>query len=651
MNTDSTSNQTVRDIIVLSLGAGLATAVLLILYFATPLGKTDMTAVPEDETPTNADNIVEGSPAPSQENQTMGLYDVDSLADILTKYSGSFDRFAALYSLVSQSDAQTLVRLFNESLTYQYSELDESWLQDSIRRTILSRLIHVNERLASSVFLSLDTEQQASISYTLVREWARIDLDAAVNFVVDLADNIKKSGTMAILDLNKTLPRDELTTLATRLGDTGYLQNIVDQNLFEEEAENPREAWAKLSADPNLLTESNRRRIQNIVEAWIKEEGIGVLDTVTAAIEDEDLKERIIRNGLMIVTEDDPEAAFDYALQFDSGGGGMFGMSFSFNPYMSSVLESWVTQHPMDAFNKVLTVDSTSQKDQLVDQVFRSWARRDLQTFVDSIPQFPSEFQDAARVSGVSQLSRESVDEAKSLFADIESDAKKSQAAMSLASSWADEDPEAALNWAQTDPSTESIRAQVTGTMLTTLATKSPEKAFDIARELPLNKDGLGLEASVISTLAYTNVDKALELLPKVRTGDTQTTAYMGIGGGLAMQGRVTEAIELGKDLSEEDQLNYYTSVGAMSLSGSLLSGLTGNEPEKDVFETIDSIPLEAARSKVAVSAILMDQMSDSYSDEEIESLKKYVSEEDLEELEKGMEQMDMMPNIPFLGL
>ena len=138
-------------------------------------------------------------------------------------------------------------------------------------------------------------------------------------------------------------------------------------------------------------------------------------------------------------------------------------------------------------------------------------------------------------------------------------------------------------------------------------------------------------------------------MLPKVRPGATQKTAYTGVGSGLAMQGRITEAIELGKDLPDEDQLNYYTTVGTMSITGSMVSGLTGNEPEQDVFETLDSIPNEEARSKIAVQAIVLDRMRDSYSDEQIESLKKYVSEEDLEELEKGMEQMESMP-IPFLG-
>lgn len=649
MNTNATSNQSLRDVFVFLFGAALATGVLLVLYFALPLGKTDSKDVSDDGTPTIAESVEESTLDPSQEIQTTGLYDVDSLTDILTNYSGSFDRYAALYSLVSQSDEEKLVDLFNESLTYEYSESEDAWLSASIRRTILSRLIHINEKVASSLFLALDSDQQNSLSYSLSREWASIDLDRAVEFVTGLTDSVHYSATRGILDLNQTLPINELRSLANRLGDTNYIQNLVDRNLREEEAENPAEAWATLSADPNMLTQENRSRINNIVNAWIKEEGVAVLDTVSGAIEDEDLKERIIRNGLNSLAEDNPEAAFDYAMQFETGGGGLFVMSS--NPYMYSVLYQWVRTSPMDALNKVLTIDSSSQRNEYVDDVFRSWARNDINGMVDSIPQLPSEVQDTARVNGISHLSRESIDDALSLFDDLENDAKKSQAAMNIAFSWAENDPEAALNWAQTNPNTESIRSQVTGTTLNFLASKDPEKAFNIALELPLNDDGVGLEASVLGALAYTNIDKALELLPKVRSGASQKTAYAGVGGGLAMNGRITEAIELGKELPEEDQVNYYTTVGAMSLSGSMLSGLTGNEPEQDIFATLDSIPLEEARSKVAVQAVIMNEMSNSYSDEEIESLKEYISEEDMEELEEGLEQLETMPPIPFLGL
>ena len=349
MNSNATSNQTVRDIVIFLLGAGLTTVVLLVLYFVLPLGKTDSTGVSDDDTPTVAETSEDSPPSPKHSDQTTRIYDENSVADILTNYSGTFDRFAALYSLISQSDEQKLVDLFNESKTYEYSELDESWLQRDIQQTILSRLVHLNEEVASSLFLELESNQQSLISYTLAREWASIDLDSAVDFVTSLADSVQYSATRGVLDLNRTLPIDELRSLADRLGDTKYIQIFIDQSLLEEEAEDPSAAWAKLSANPDLLSDENWRRIDNIVEAWIKEDGITVIDTMTNELEDEDLKERIIRNGLRTVAEDDPEAAFDYALQFESGGG-MFGMRF--NPYMYSVIDSWVNTQPTDALNK-----------------------------------------------------------------------------------------------------------------------------------------------------------------------------------------------------------------------------------------------------------------------------------------------------------
>ena len=433
----------------------------------------------------------------------------------------------------------------------------------------MSRLIHVNEDVASSLFLALDSDQQHSLSYSIAREWASIDLDRAVEFVTGLMDGVHYSATRGILDLNQTLPIDELRSLANRLGGTNYVQHLVDQNLFKDEAENPAEAWATLSADPDLLTDENWSRIDNIVSAWIKEDGVVVLDTVTEAIEDRNLKERINRRGLDTLVEHHPEEAFDIALQLEFVGNTPFWEPPN-NAFKNFVLNAWVRESPMDALNRVLTIGLDSRRNSYIVDVFRSWARSDIQGMVESIPQFPSEIQDSARVSGIFHLSRESIDEALSLFDDIEGDAKKSLAAMSIATSWAEKHPAGALRWAQTKLNTESIRTQVTSTMLMFLAGQDPQEAFDVALRLPINKDGVGLEASGIATLAYTNVDEALEILHKVRRGASQKTAYMIVGRVLAMQGRISEAIELGNELPEEDQVNYYTTVGTTSLSGSL---------------------------------------------------------------------------------
>ena len=424
-------------------------------------------------------------------------------------------------------------------------------------------------------------------------------------------------------------------------------EEVETETEEEAEIENPAEAWAQLAANPDLLTDDNWEQISPIVAAWVEAEGIEIVDTITATIEDEELKDTVIRFSLRTVVENHPEAAFDYTLQFEPTGSGIFVMDE--NPYMGYILYKWVRVQPVDALNRVLALESDSQKSRLVDDVFRLWVRDDIDGLVEAIPQLPAEVQDTARVSGIAHLAHENIDAALVLFTDLESDAKKGPAAIRIASSWAAQDPEAALNWAQTNPITESIRDQITSTILTSLASTDPEKAFNHAIELPLNEEGIGFETSVLTTLSYTNVDKALELLPKVRAGASQITAYTGVGGGLAMQGRTTEAIELGKELPEDDQLNYYKTVGIMSLTGSMMSGITGSESEQNVFATLEAIPLEAARSHVSMQAILMDHLNNSYSEEEIESLKEYITEEDMEELEKGLEQIKSIP-IPSIS-
>jgi len=652
MNTSATSNQTVKNLTLFLLGALLATGVLLVVYFTAPLGKTqNQVGLSTEVTPKTTQTTYDSPVSP-----TNGVYTVNSITEIFTNYSGSFDRYAALYALVSRSDEDRIIELFEETLDKRLSKDDSGYL-DGFRRTILSKLVQLNPDIASSLYQNLDTDLQTPLTYSLARAWANEDLDSVVDFVIQMSDPNKMMASRGVLDAMSALSTtEELTNLATRLGNSQYIQSRANSDLMSREAENPREAWEKLLKEPSLLTHDNFARVNNIVNAWIKQEGIAVLDTVIPDIEDEKLRKSIITLGVQMEAEDDPAAAFDYALQFQSEETGFFGLSMSYNPHMFGVLREWIEQEPMDAINRILAVESSTQKASLLGDAFEQWARTDVQTFITSIPTFPPETRDIARVKSISRLARESIDDAVALFEEIESDAQKTQAGFSITSTWTEDDPEAALKWAQTSSHTESIRSQLTSQIISSLTHKNPQKAFDIAREMPIDEidgSGVGLEAQVISSLAYTNLDKALELLPNVRVGKTQTTAYMGIGGGLAMSGRVTEAIELGKEISEEDQLSYYTSVGTMSLTGGmvggLLSGLTEEETEEtNIFDTIDSIPHQGAQSQVAMQAIIMDKMSNSYSEEEIERLQKYLSEDDQEELEKRLKQMESMPFFGF---
>ena len=653
MNTSSTSNHFTKNLTLFLLGALLATSVLLILYFTVPLGETQNQVSQSTEVPPKATQTVNDNPV----NPTNGIYTDNSITELFTNYSSSFDRWAAFYSLVSRSDEETIVELFDE---IQNSPLSEKYSEYfyGFRQAILAKLVVLNPNVASSLYENLDTDLQYSSAYSFAREWANKDVNSVVDFVNKLPDSIKDIASRGVLDAMSELATEELMELADRLGNSQYGRTLANRDMMTQEAENPKEAWENLLQENSILTEDDFERVSNIVNAWIKQDGIDVLDIVTPDIEDEELRESIISFGVRAEAEDDPASAFDYAIQFQSEETGFFGLSMSHNRYMFSVLREWIEQEPMDAINRILTIESTTQRASLLGDAFEQWARTDSQTLTASIPTFPSEARDIARVKSIQRLARDSIDDAVALFEDIENDAHKTPAGFSITTTWSADDPDAALEWVQSSSHTESIRSQLTSQIISSLALKNPQKAFDVALEMPIDEtdgSGVGLEASVIASLAYTNIDKALELLPNVREGKTQTSAYMGIGSGLAMNGRVSEAIELGKDLSEEDQLSYYTSVGTMSLSsglfGGLMGGLTGEEAqETDVFNTIDSIPLKEAQSQVAMQAIIMDKMNSSYSEEEIERLQNYVSEEDREDLEKGLEQMDAMPPIPFFG-
>ena len=79
--------------------------------------------------------------------------------------------------------------------------------------------------------------------------------------------------------------------------------------------------------------------------------------------------------------------------------------------------------------------------------------------------------------------------------------------------------------------------------------------------------------------------------------------------------------------------------------------GMIAGGSDTSVFDTLDMIPSDEAKSKIAVTAVMMNSMNATLSEDEIESLKEeYISEEDLEEMEEGMDQMGTFP-MPFFGL
>lgn len=647
----------------LLVGVGIATVVLLIVYLVIPVQEetspsvsppsevTESTELVDlDDSTLDEENEDNGIPETSTSVSSIDMSNVSKFEDVLTNFSSSFERFSALYQLVGQSTENQLVSLLNEVNDFPFDITNEYWKSDTLN-ILLRRLVAVNPVTATSQLEELRGDEQWSIVYWVFYDWAIIDLDSAIAFVDGTDDYIIEWAAVdGIMAANSSLPMEELINLTKRLGDMGenYLQEHFAEEFYAEELTDPEAAWFELTDDPSLFDYDNISRIRTIVEAWIERDGIAVLDTILETIPDEDMKSPVFYYALRTAASMDPVETLDYALALDAGE--------RYSSYATTVIETWARSEPSAALDQIISLDADIDKSTMVYSVFNIWALSDSKTMLNAIGRIPEELQDNARVAAVQSLAYRTDEESESrfevvlsLFAEIRNDTSKLQAARGIALAMARDDLDAALNWVNTDPSIDEFREQLVVQMLTHIVYSDPDKAFEHALAQPLvgeGDDAVGMEAQVLMMMGYSNIEKAVELLPKVREGKTKVQAINGLGSALAMNGRVAEAVELGNDLPENEQDTYFTTVGTSSLTMSLVGGAS----DSSVFDTLELIPSDDAKSKIAVSAVMMNSFNATLSEDEIEELKEYITEEDLKEMEEGMDQMENF-NIPFLGL
>lgn len=666
MSTNQSTSRPFPNLLSLIVGIVLASVVLIVMYFLTPLNKSENTqgliTTQSESAPNNELRATFDTTNPMDKVQ-----EVSRLSDILDIYQTSFDRSLAIYHVCSQASEQKLVSFFEDALELTLDESHKFWGKQFVG-VVLHRLVSLNTEKAQSLFAELDLETQRDSAYLLTNEWSKLDLEGASQFVESLPtetidedqtsfmlpiiragtvwnmgmQNAKSNAAMGIIDSHRMLSEQELIALGETLSVSEYVDGIFLQVQLLEDARNPKAAWQEISADPEQLTSDNYGRLTNIIEAWVKQSGITVMNNVLETVPGDDIKMTLLDSALRVFVKTDPEQAFEYAIENSPS---MFGYSSA----LYTVVHEWSRKDPYAALERVGSLESGMQRYQLLDSVFRNMARDDLQGFIEEIHRFPDNIRDSARGQAIESLmDNDDRDTAMAIFAELESSEVKSRTAMTIVKDWTDSDPKAAFNWVMNEPATEPVRSMLGPMVLRIMAHSNPDEAFAIAQNQPLESDdAVGLEAAVVSSIAMDDVDAALKLLPKVRDGKTKNQAYFGIGGSLARSGRISEAINLGNDLPADQLDSYYTAVGtnAVSMGGML----NGSDSDSSIFETIDLLPSENARSKTALSTILMDSFANNYSDEEIETLKEYLTEEDLKSLEEGEDQLDSFP-MPFIG-
>lgn len=245
---------------------------------------------------------------------------------------------------------------------------------------------------------------------------------------------------------------------------------------------------------------------------------------------------------------------------------------------------------------------------------------------MESLHLIPEELRGVASERAIQELAqRTSPSEAVEALWHLDEHSKLAASRM-LLKEWLREDEKGAIEWARTHPEIEDVRSEVLHTLVLSLAPKDPQFAFQIARDLPTPIHGFGLEGELLTSFFRGDLDTAMELLPQVREGRTKFIAYVTIGTVLLRSGRMKESLGLGSQLPTERGFakGYYLRIS---------TAWAQSDPQ-ELLDEMHQFPTDEVRSAIAAQQIRWNSSTNYFSEEQIQSLRRFLIDEHQELLE-----------------
>ncbi|MCY3883755.1 MAG: hypothetical protein OXG24_02445 [Gammaproteobacteria bacterium] len=568
--------------------------------------------VSEADTPILADT---GKPMPQELNASKrisvtvdpSLETVRNLDD-LEEIKSSFHRDLALRSLLADSDESRVAELLKQTQKLSpYGTIDT-------QSAIVQRLANINPQLALTQVLEMSTDPYWPYSFvaSIFREWANSNLDEAVAQARTLEEHLKEPAVRSIVRERTDLSEDVLRSIARELGHEQLAIVAIAEQKIEEAIADPEKAWNELAID----LQSNSQHlwsIARVASAWVEQSGLSVLDQISNSLTNLATRQFVVRSVLTDAANTNPEGAFRYALTLEND---------QYNSTIRGVADSWARSDPHSAFAAASDIEKKSLRSTLEDSIIRTWAYYKPREVLDGIDGLPEHVKATALAEALSTIVQDSPQEAVQLVAGIEDSEAKKQVATSVARNWSYGDHNAALDWVLNDPSVDEIRTDLLQDILHRVVQADPQLAMDTALSQPIDEEanGVGMELQVIASLTYSNLDKAIELLPQVRKGPTTVQAVQRVSQYLIRNEEVDEALDLVQQVDEPDRLGVYSAV-ASSWAYSDPTGL---------LNSMNRLPSREVRSKAAMAILSHNLHQKNLTDEQIEEAKKFLTEEDL---------------------
>ncbi|MCY4142804.1 MAG: hypothetical protein OXG08_03820 [Gammaproteobacteria bacterium] len=444
--------------------------------------------------------------------------------------------------------------------------------------------------------------------------WAGISLFSANNYVASKdgksAQSLTNYGQQAGSESNNDTA-DGRQSRVDKFGNKCDATEHVVEETHGNSIENPREAWHEL-VQQSRGSIGNVGKLIDIADAWVRKDGLNVLQEISAAgLLEEDVKWIVLGSTVHEAAKREPEQTFEHVLSMEGHARTSFTLSAAL---------VWAVSDPLAALNAIDGIGDTSLRVRLLEHVLYDVAQRDPSQLSANLQGFPESLREIAREQLVMGTASNNPQEAVRLLEALNVGIADNRVAESIVDHWKKSDPFAALDWVLNSPILEGKRRDLAARAINRVVGEEPDLAMKLALEQPAE---WGLESDVISTLAYSDAFAAMQLLPQIR--DPQGSfPYDAIGYGLIQQGHSKSVLDLAGQVPEKQRNAFYSN---------MMSNWAHLDP-LGLLNAIEELPTPEVKSKAAYSLVSQYFAIGTLTDEQIESAKEFLSDWDRQRLD-----------------
>ena len=374
----------------------------------------------------------------------------------------------------------------------------------------------------------------------------------------------------------------------------------------------PVSAWNTLTNDE----EQNIAQLNTFLEvasAWANRDGLEVIDRVRESLGFSVVSNAVVLSVLHKAVQTDPHAAFQRAISLSEQ---------SQKDTLSTIVELWAQTDPLAALKALNSVNLGGSRNDLFESLIDAWSENNPKNLLDSLAELPERLQQKAEMQAMFGVARTSPPDAVEFLSELPDDPnddRRYDLAFEIAEHWSTIDAHAALDWVSSVPFPGEINMRpqrmLLATVLRNLADEDPDLALQAALNEPMGRFGHGLEPYVVSDIAQKDTDQAISMLSHVRDGATKAASYRSVGRALAGTGKYDRAVDLGLELPDEEQSNYYCAV---------FSRWARTDPDS-LFKALDEMPSSLVKAQAAYNLLARNRNNGVLNDSEVEDLQDIV--------------------------